>query len=220
MPVKRKNKTKPRAKPKKTVWEIDDIVVKSKEELWFAYWLEECKDNDIVKDWQYEAPTFPLSNDLVYMGAKIDQSKSITPDYTIEWNTDYLDKVYYNCSSPNNTKSKDKPLFIVYNTDCNSNISHIDVKPANERRNSSSVSFPYKRSWLINSKGIWIQKVKPLGTKNLQKGDIGALFQSSFTPTKITLSGDLVCKKGVRAGLPYSWVKWDIKPFGTWFKTL
>lgn len=212
MPTKRKG----RKKKVKRTWELGGITFKSREELWFAIWCEECKDAGIIEKWEYESPTFVLSENVQYMGKQLDQSKSITPDFSITWDRKYKNKMYYTCSALEE-KSSNTCLFIVYNSsDCDSNISYIEVKPVSEIRNSSSVSFPYKRSWLLNSQGIWVQKVKPFGVTSLRKGDIGGLFKSTFTPTKIIKSGELKSNKGEY----YKWVKWKIIKFNDWFKTL
>lgn len=189
--------------------ENKNIIVKSREELWFSYWLDECEANGLIKSWQYESPTFKLSDPVSYMNKNLDQSKSITCDYSIVWNEKYKNILYYNCSNIDF-----KGLFIVHDINCqiDSNVSYVDVKPVNEQRNSSSVSFPYKRSWLLQTQGIWVQKVKPFGVSGrLGKGDIGNLFHITFTPTILLKNKEkeLLTNKGVF----YSFIKWKITKF-------
>lgn len=210
MPRKKRKGTK---KPK---WVNKSLVVKSREELWFSYWLDDCKSAGIILDWKYEDPTFKLSDNITYMSKNLDQSKSITCDFSITWNKSYKNKIYYNCSD-----TEGKGLFIVYDTNCkdNSTISYVDVKPVNEARNSSSISFPYKRSWLLQTQGIWVQKVKPFGNTNkLRKGDIGALFNETFTPTKLLRNKkELLMSKYNKL---YAFVKWKVTTFNQYKKKL
>ncbi len=203
----KKKKVRKKKDPNRWINKNKNIVVKSREELWFSYWLDECENNGLIKSWLYESPTFQLSASISYMNKNLDQSKSITCDFSIVWNEKYKNTLYYNCSN-----NDFKGLFIVHDINCqeDSNVSYVDVKPVDERRNSSSVSFPYKRSWLLQSSGIWVQKVKPFGVSGrLGKGDIGNLFHITFTPTILLNNKELLTDKGSF----YAFVKWKITKF-------
>jgi len=152
---------------------------RSTEEEYFSYYLDELKERDFVKEWYYESSTFTLSDGVSFNSSVISQAKSITSDFTIKWNLDNNPFISTCSTSLKKAKKQDvkKAIFLVYSKDCtNEDMSYIEIKSPFEKSVSSSYSFPYRQSWLLQKEDIFIQKVIPRGNN---------LFHFTFTPKKV-----------------------------------
>lgn len=172
----------------------EGVAYRSNEELYFSYYLEELKEAGYIKEWSYETSKFELSTTvsiekqyedlskvketLKKKEVPIDQGKTCTADFTIIWEPIAEGLFYYNCGTIVEDLKLNLPFIVYSTTDCISFTSYIEIKPEveNTRVVSSSVSFPYKASWVLDKYGVYIQKIKPLGK--------GGLFHQTFVPKK------------------------------------
>lgn len=167
-------------------------MMKSKEELYFSYYLEELKDAGFVKKWGYESDTFKLSDSIslpyctnsrkgiLTKEEHILRESSITADFTIYWNLDKAKNIFIlDSKTPINVKVKLIPFRMGMLSE--RDVSYVEVKASNEIRTSSSISFPYKQKWVYDKYGVYIQKIKPFHPT--KKSDI--LFQNTFTPMNV-----------------------------------
>ena len=55
---------------------------RSREEFYYAHWLEELKQEKLIKDWEYEPMVFNLIPSYGEVGLR---ATTYTPDFYIEW---------------------------------------------------------------------------------------------------------------------------------------
>jgi len=165
-------------------------MFKSKEELYFSYYLEELQENGFINFWRYESDTYTLSPKLEMPYEKRMKTKvkteyefllhpsSITADFTIQWNDKAANIFYLDRYAPIKSVKAIPFRLNKLGSDC----SLIEVKGAHTfKTNTSDISFPYKQKFLFEKYKIYIQKIKPFDT-NVNKN---TLFQSTFTPKKV-----------------------------------
>ena len=133
--------------------------MRSNEELFFTYYLDELKEQGFVSEYWYEPKSFLLSERVVgeVKGKKrtIFQEHSYTPDFYIEFN-----KV---------------PSFLEGAKIVNGKW-WVDVKGSFNRHGGDRV-FPINAKWLYQRHNILVEKIIP------QK-----LFEKTFTPEKFLLT--------------------------------
>jgi len=153
---------------------------KSDEERYFADWLEELKEADYVKSWEYEPETFVLAEKVDFPCLKRMKTKNkqeefngmqkveYTYDFKILWDFKAVGIFIWDESITYIKKSD--VLFFNYGSTV---ISYIDIKGTfGGRNNSSAISAPIKMKWLYQKYGIYVQIIKPLG----------GLFKKTFYP--------------------------------------
>ena len=168
-------------------------MMKSKEELYFSYYLEELKDAGFVKEWSYESDTFKLSDSIslpyctnskkgvLAKEEHILRKSSLTADFTICWNFNKSKNIFVlHPGEPISINVKLIPFRIGIISE-DEVYSYVEVKASNEIRTSSSISFPYKQKWVYDKYGIYVQKIKPFHPT--KKSNI--LFQNTFTPMNV-----------------------------------
>lgn len=161
---------------------------KSKEELYFSYYLEELKEAGFIINWYYEKDKFELTPkvELPYKKQLVSKIKkdfefllhpsSITADFTIEWDKSAENIFYLNPEIPV-INVKDIPFRVL--TD---NISYVESKQARTfKANTSDISFPYKQKFVYLLHGIFIQKIVPFNLKLKPE----SLFSLTFVPDKV-----------------------------------
>ena len=192
---------------------------KSLEELYFSYYLEELKEAGYIKSWRYEISKFQLTEPYIRTYLKQLKTKivekeefllhgsSITADFTILWtekakNIFYLDNYY---------AIKDIKSIPFRLGELGIKTSYIEIKPTNESKTSSSISFPYKQKFCLNEYGIYIQKIKPFDSKKK------CLFSDTFTPNDVIKSQIYLkdCKYGKKGD---SKIKYEIKTLNEFIK--
>ncbi len=163
-----------------------EVQFKSKEELYFSYFIDELSAAGFIKSWGYEVSKFELSKPVVlnYVLQMKTKTKSdtihlahgatCTSDFTIEWDASAIDIFVLRGITP---VTKDRLRLIPFYDMLGK--SEIEIKPESEFMNSS-VSFPYKQKWVLDKHGVLIQKIKPFGKKGK-----GTLFDQTFYPAKV-----------------------------------
>jgi hypothetical protein len=151
---------------------------KNDEELYFSYYLDELKENKIIKDYTYEQETFTLSEDIDFYYTKITELKTktkvenkrksllkpctYTPDFVVTFST--TRKGIWG-------QPDIFPPFIVMK----GKKGYVDVKGMFAgRTNSTQYTFPLKQKWLYKDYGIYTNKIVPY-----------TLFEETFTPQKV-----------------------------------
>lgn len=160
-------------------------IYRSKEEIYFSWWLEELKREGYIKEYKYESRTLTLMNDVKLPWTKQLKTKNkveehhlfskttYTPDFEIIW-TEKAFGIF--CDGIPTAK---RPYFMATDHDnlMNEGISLIDVKGDHSagasRGNFSQYSFPYKQKMAWMTLKIYVQKVVP--TK---------LFNDTFVPKR------------------------------------
>ena len=165
---------------------------KSKEELYFSFYLEELKEAGYVKSWGYEVSKFQLTEPysrsyLKQLKTKVKEEEefllhgsSITADFTINWRTK-ADGIFVLDDGEAVLKVKDIPFRFQNELSFKS---QIEVKAINESKTSSSYSFPYKQKFCLYLHNVFIQKIKPFDPEKK------CLFSDTFVPDKV-----LQCEK-------------------------
>lgn len=151
----------------------DEFKSMSTEEVYFSYWLEELKSNNIIKEYKYEPDTFELYEESYIHNEKI-LSCTYTPDFKIVWNT---------ASRSNKVLPVIKALSCdVVDIDCDKSsilirdkgISYIEIKPIRDKHGSVNTT-NIKIKWLLQTKDVYVQMVKVSGKRQ-------GLFKDTFTP--------------------------------------
>lgn len=166
---------------------------KSKEELYFSYYLEELKDNGFVHSWYYETTSFTLTPKVTRTYKKQMKTKvkdveefllhpsSITADFTVIWNNKAVNIFISDPEIP----VKDInliPFRVSYHKRVVKYISLVDVKTIRTfRANTSDISFPYKQKFAFMIHSAYIQKIKPFHLHEKPS----SLFVETFTPKKV-----------------------------------
>ena len=164
---------------------------KSKEELYFSYYLEELKESGFIDDWGYEIHKWVLTDKVEMVYLKMMKSKtkadskfllhpsSITSDFTVFWNRKAENIFYSNPNIP--VKDINKIPFVLKHIKPISLISELESKQAYTfKANTSDVSFPYKQKFVYDKLNIFIQKIVPF---NLKPKPV-SLFYNTFVPKK------------------------------------
>jgi hypothetical protein len=154
-------------------------MYRSKEELYFSWWLDELKEADYINSWEYEPKSFTLIDKVKYGWSKQLKTKEkhmestllndlcYTPDFRIQWS-------HKGCNSPFvwQYKSKRSHAFSILIGE----VSYIDVKGTFDRNKSNS-TFSIIQKVMYDKRGILVEKVVP------QK-----LFEKTFTPKRYLLT--------------------------------
>ena len=164
---------------KETYLTSKGVEVKSKEELYFSWWLDELEDNGIIESYGYEPKTFKLSDAAHYtktvqMKTKskivtrtLLQPHSYTPDFQIHWHKD-MDFIHSWCG-----------------------LSWVDVK-GGYSKNFNDTAFPLNQKWMYDKFGIYVEKVVSGSStyKNSKKELVikKGLFAKTFTPKRYLLT--------------------------------
>lgn len=189
----------------------DGIEYASKEEMWFASYVQELLDKDYLLSATYQPSAFELSTDRCVtsrvikkntcnaIGVSLTKKHSYTPDWVLCW-AEKANGVFFW------TKGREyqngffpfrKTLannFVPFYATEKTNISVVDIKGGFVgRNNSSGVTFSLNQKWVLDKYDIFIQKVV---VSLDQKG----LFFRTFTPNRVVT--DEVYKIKSREGEP------------------
>ena len=149
---------------------------KSKEELYFSWFLDELKDNGYISHYEYECKSYNLSFKATYTEEKQLKTKTktvskhllaghvYTPDFKIKWDFKAFEHF---------TKAYSLALPFWGN---NQYQSIIEVKPVFDQNNMTRL-FSINQKWMMAEHGIYVQKVIP------QK-----LFKDTFTPKRYLIT--------------------------------
>lgn len=165
---------------------FNQVEYKSIDELYFAYYLQELKDNGFVKEFSYETTTYDLasSQSMPYVKKMKTKDKvvnehylhgaSLTSDFTIEWDKSAMSVFVLNPFEP----IEDPKVFAFrLSTNALPTRSQIEIKPYSEVNTTSSISFPVKQKWVFQKYGEYIQKIVPYNPSNTK-----CLFSLTFYP--------------------------------------
>lgn len=158
---------------------------RSKEEVYFSWWLDELKREGYVKEYRYESRTLTLMNEVKLPWTKQMKTKNkveehhlfsattYTPDFEIIW-TEKAFGVF--CDG---VPCVERPYFMAtdHNNLLTEGITLVDVKGDHSagasRGNFSQYSFPYKQKMAWMTLGLYVQKVVPV-----------KLFRETFVPKR------------------------------------
>lgn len=165
------------AKQSKKTWPYYGVEYASKEELEFAAWLREAEKAGLIKNIRYQPQTYVLATAYkiqVPDGYKtkdrtIARKIVYTPDWDFEITKEFLELF---------------PRILIY--DKKTMIVVVDVKGRGGlHANASYYTFPVKQAWLLQHKGIYVNKVvgRPM-KKDLKITKLG-FFLETFVPKDI-----------------------------------
>ena len=166
------------------------ITFDSKEEVYFAWYLDELKEKGYVNSWHYHPKQFDLTMGFYYYvteqkkrgGEKttaytLAQPQTYTPDFMIVWNASGVNKF---CKSlidlSDSIYSADKPVlkqFFWCQDKPYTMTTYVDVKPMFNKRNSDAAIFSLKRALMLQMHHTHVQKVV-----------IQDCFAKTFTPQR------------------------------------
>lgn len=193
------------AKKKEKEYFYKDLKVKSKEELFFIFWLEKLKENGFILNWKYEPQYFVLSEKKTYKTVEYKKTK-------IKYNdTHLLKKTIYTPDFLFNATEKFMEInhnLLIYNIPENfycgkKSIDEtqlkffIDTKGTFNRFKSNS-DFSLRQRWLYDRYGYYVNKV-----------EIDELFKNTFVPELCRYTpkkGDIV-KKYIVCATEYEFFK-------------
>jgi len=199
--------------------------LKSNEELYFAWYMEELWDAGFINGYEEHAKTFELSDPVSYnvvdklLKTKIknkDQTllreNTYTEDFIIYWNKNaegiFYEEVYTNKSVYDKTTP-----FLIWSNTPSALISYIDVKssvPTRFAKNVSSVyTFPIEQKWVMDKYDAYIQKVVPVGKNN-------CLFATTFTPKRYLFTDVVMSKRTIHHKIEnlYNYAENKLKNYG------
>jgi len=158
--------------PSKGVYTYNCVEYDSKEEIYFSWYLDELFTAGYIAEYDYQPPSFNLSESVKYSWVKELKTKNksmettllqphdYTADFKIAWNTT-ADNIFFDLN-----KLKSGPFVVKYG------LSFIDVKPSFDKHNMTR-KFHIDQKWVYQRFGVYVQKVVP------QK-----LFKATFTPNR------------------------------------
>ena len=183
---------------------------RSKEELYFSWWLDELVEAGYVESYEYEPYSIELIKLVKYrwekklktkskeMESTLLQGLSYTPDFEIRWS----EECFYNSNCPkilwfNSGKTMKSGIYAKHSKDNCGDIfavSLVDVKGEFDRNKSNSTFSIIQKVVYDSTNGVYIEKVVPK-----------KLFANTFTPKRY-----LVTDKSGKARK----IKWKVKTLG------
>lgn len=133
---------------------------KSKEELIFAEWLSEAKDNKLVEDWSYEEKTFELISSKSFLEVVELKTKSKILKRSLHASSSYTPDFKVILTELGMTTFKDVFKKAILSSK-GSRIIYIDTKGEYDRRQGDGRFFSLVRKVLYDKHGIWVEKVVP-----------------------------------------------------------
>jgi len=136
----------------------------SNEELYFSWWCDTLKDKGIIKRYLYESNTFKLSEpkSFIYTKKLVTKVKTLkgslldaheyTPDFIIEWNTEY-DGIFYR--DINKVYSHKPPYFAMQSKKNESVYSLFEIKGSFDRNNMTRL-FRLNQKWLYDKYDLYV----------------------------------------------------------------
>jgi hypothetical protein len=167
----------------------DSKQLRSTEELYFVYYLQELKQHGFISKFEYEPFSFNLFDGKHFNVQKITKRGTTdaivkalgvhvyTPDFEIEWTDKALGVFIWQDYKPT-VFERTKPIQAFFSTwDMNT---LVDVKGGsyNPKNNTSSVTFPLNQKWVWSKYERYIQKV-------VVSLDDKSIFAKTFTPKKV-----------------------------------
>lgn len=175
---------------KKTTYKYDDVKYDSKEEIYFAWYLDELKEKGYVNSWHYHPKQFDLTMGFYYYtteqkkrgGEKttaytLAQPQTYTPDFMIQWDrtgaVTFGKHLFDRSSHIYGALGHELKHFFWYQYTPYSYTTYIDVKPSFNKRDSDAAIFSLKRALMLQMHHIHVQKVI-----------IDDCFAKTFTPER------------------------------------
>ncbi len=143
--------------------------VRSDEEWYFSWWLDELVKIGIINRYLYESNTFILSNAKSYPHLLIMKTKTkltekslleehvYTPDFLIEWNEKYLNRFFRIINDE--TCTVKCPFLAVRSTKDGKAYTFIEVKGDFDRNNMTRL-FKITQKWLYDKYGLYVDLLK------------------------------------------------------------
>jgi hypothetical protein len=156
--------------------------VRSDEEWYFSFWLDELVSIGIVKRYMYESNTFTLSKAKTYPHLLIMKTKTklteksllegheYTPDWCIEWSEEYLNRFYRIINDE--TCTVKCPFFAIRSTKDGKPYTFIETKGSYDANNMIRL-FRITQKWLYDKYGLYVELLK-----------IPDLFKKTWVPDK------------------------------------
>ena len=154
---------------------------KSKEELYFSWWLDEAEGKGYIAHWDYEVHSFDLSDKVTNTYTKqlktkmkivtetILQPHIYTPDFIIEW-TDKAKGVFFGVEKQNGYHFKLEDDYVSY----------VETKGSFDSNNMTRL-FSLNQKWVYQKHGVYINLAKISNKKN-------SFFDKTFTPKRFLLT--------------------------------
>jgi len=143
--------------------------VRSDEEWYYSWYLDELVNIGIINRYMYETNTFTLSKAKSYPLLTIMKTKTklterslleehvYTPDFLIEWNEEYLNRFYRIINDE--TCTVKCPYFAVRSTKDGKPYTFIEVKGDFDRNNMTRL-FKITQKWLYDKYGLYVDLLK------------------------------------------------------------
>ena len=159
---------------------LDNEKFRSKEEIYFSWWLDELIKEGVINSYKYEPHSFLLIEEHGYnwidntkkkpkeKSSTLLNSHSYTPDFLISWNG-FHKKLMWDLYHPDmSLTTKINKGKIV----SQKNRSWIDVKGSYNKHGGDRI-FPIHQKMMFEKKKLYINKIEPK-----------KLFSRTFTPKK------------------------------------
>lgn len=147
-------------KNKKSEIVYNDLKLDSNEELQFIYWLDECKQHNLVLEYIYQPIEFNLSSNIV-LTKKVQKSKKIvdkeytllnkhiyTPDFLIKFSQYFINLIQKNNWSK------------IFKYIPETNELYCDIKGTFNQGGGDRV-FSINQKWVYQIHNIYVQKIVP-----------------------------------------------------------
>lgn len=159
---------------------------KSKEELYFSWWLDDLKSEGIIEAYQYEPNTFNLStahfyDRLILLKTKTKRKEKklldihdYTPDFVVRWNKKHNGLFYRTINGYN--YSGNVPFFCNISKKDGEHYTFFEVKGTFDYMNMTRI-FTLNQKWLYDKWKLYVQLAAVPG-----------IFKSTFTPSRYLLT--------------------------------
>jgi len=186
------------------------MIYKSQEELYFQWMLDDLVKNNIITRYMYESNTFKLSDahKYVYNKKLVTKLKPTelslldehvyTPDFLIEWNSDF-NGIFYRYIENEGYTTK-PPFFAVKSLKNGKPYTFFEVKGTFDRNNMTRL-FRLNQKWLYDKYKLYVHQVT-----------IPDLFKHTFTPERYLKTDSSRQLRKINFGVKsfdeyYSWLK-------------
>jgi len=141
---------------KKIIYECDNIIFDSDEELEFYHWIQEALKYKVISDWKYNHLSYPLSSKKSYNFTKQLKTKTKIVEKHLFHEHSY--KPDFHIYKGDRWNILEKHNLLTFHDDEKEFV--IDTK-GTFQRNDGNRSFTINQKWMYDKHGIYVNKVIP-----------------------------------------------------------